>query len=60
VLTFLDVGESGEKWTRAIQGLFILLAVITDTLVSRHHSKASRRLPQGGMTGGVQQGGPFV
>jgi len=35
VLTFLDVGEAGEKWTKAIQGLFILLAVITDTLVSQ-------------------------
>lgn len=35
VLTFLDVGEAGEKWTKAIQGLLILLAVITDTLVSR-------------------------
>ncbi len=35
VLTFLDVGEAGEKWTKAIQGLFILLAVITDTVVSR-------------------------
>lgn len=30
MLTFLAVGESGEKWTRAIQGLFILLAVIAD------------------------------
>ena len=35
-LTFLDVGESGEKWTRAIQGLFILLAVVTDSIVQRH------------------------
>ena len=25
MLTFLAVGESGEKWTKAIQGLFILL-----------------------------------
>lgn len=33
VLTFLDVGESGEKWTRAIQGLFILLAVVLDRAV---------------------------
>jgi ribose/xylose/arabinose/galactoside ABC-type transport system permease subunit len=38
VLTFLDVGEAGEKWTKAIQGLFILLAVITDSVVSRHTS----------------------
>lgn len=30
MLTFLEVGESGEKWTKAIQGLFILLAVIAD------------------------------
>lgn len=35
VLTFLDVGEAGEKWTKAIQGLFILLAVTTDSIVSR-------------------------
>lgn len=35
VLTFLDVGETGEKWTKAIQGLFILLAVITDTIAGR-------------------------
>lgn len=30
VLTFLDVGESGEKWTKAIQGLFILAALLSD------------------------------
>jgi len=30
VLTFLNVGESAEKWTKAIHGLFILLAVISD------------------------------
>jgi ribose/xylose/arabinose/galactoside ABC-type transport system permease subunit len=30
MLTFLAVGESGEKWTKAIQGLFILLAVVAD------------------------------
>lgn len=34
VLTFLDIGEAAEKWARAIQGLFILLAVITDTALS--------------------------
>lgn len=33
VLTFLDIGEAAEKWTKAIQGLFILLAVTTDTLL---------------------------
>lgn len=32
VLTYLDVGETGEKWTKAIQGLFILMAVIGDSL----------------------------
>jgi ribose/xylose/arabinose/galactoside ABC-type transport system permease subunit len=32
VLTFLDVGEAGEKWTKAIQGLFIMLAVVSDSL----------------------------
>ncbi|MBL8817063.1 MAG: ABC transporter permease [Planctomyces sp.] len=35
VLTFLDVGEMGEKWTRAIQGVFILLAVIADQISIR-------------------------
>ena len=35
VLTFMDIGEAGEKWTRAIQGMFILLAVVTDALSSR-------------------------
>lgn len=35
VLTFLDVGEAGEKWTKAIQGAFIILAVVTDSLISR-------------------------
>lgn len=34
VLTFLDVGEAGEKWTRAIQGGFILLAVVTDSVLT--------------------------
>jgi ribose/xylose/arabinose/galactoside ABC-type transport system permease subunit len=34
-LTFLDIGESGEKWTKAIQGLFILLAVVGDSLQTR-------------------------
>jgi ribose/xylose/arabinose/galactoside ABC-type transport system permease subunit len=29
VLTFLDVGEAGEKWTKAIQGLFIVLAMVS-------------------------------
>ena len=32
VLTFLDVGEAGEKWSRAIQGAFIILAVVADAL----------------------------
>jgi rhamnose transport system ATP-binding protein len=34
VLTFLDIGEAAEKWTKAIQGLFILLAVTADTLLN--------------------------
>lgn len=29
-LTYLALGESGEKWTKAIQGLLILLAVVAD------------------------------
>ena len=35
VLTFLDVGESGEKWTKAIHGGFIILAVVADSLRGR-------------------------
>ena len=35
VLTFMDMGEAGEKWTRAIQGMFILLAVVTDSFFLR-------------------------
>lgn len=35
VLTFLAVGEAGEKWTKAIQGLFIVLAIVSDRLASR-------------------------
>jgi ribose/xylose/arabinose/galactoside ABC-type transport system permease subunit len=34
-LTFLDVGEAGEKWTRAIQGMFIVLAVVSDSVLSK-------------------------
>lgn len=34
-LTFLDIGEAGEKWTKAIQGMFIMLAVVSDSLMSR-------------------------
>lgn len=30
MLTFMAVGESGEKWTKAIQGLMILAAVVAD------------------------------
>ena len=35
VLTYLDVGEAGEKWTKAIQGGFIILAIVADSLQSR-------------------------
>lgn len=43
VLTFMDIGEAGEKWTRAIQGLFILLAVVVDSVVSRQTRGATTR-----------------
>ena len=39
VLTFLDIGEAGEKWTKAIQGVFILVAIISDSLIA---SRAKR------------------
>jgi ribose/xylose/arabinose/galactoside ABC-type transport system permease subunit len=45
VLTFLDVGESGEKWTKAIQGLFILLAILSDRYAARWHESARRGRP---------------
>lgn len=35
VLTFLDIGSAGEKWTKAIQGVFIILAVVSDSILSR-------------------------
>lgn len=41
VLTFLDVGEAGEKWTKAIQGGFIILAVVTDSLWTRKSAARS-------------------
>lgn len=39
VLTFLAIGESGEKWTKAIQGLFIILAVVSDRLWTRRDDR---------------------
>jgi ribose/xylose/arabinose/galactoside ABC-type transport system permease subunit len=42
VLTYLDVGESGEKWTKAIQGLFILLAVVGDSLLSGRDAREGK------------------
>ena len=35
LLTFLNLGESGEMWTKAIQGLFILTAVMLDQLAHK-------------------------
>lgn len=42
VLTFLDFGESGEKWTKAIQGGFIIAAIVSDSLLSSYGSRGSR------------------
>ena len=42
VLTFLDIGEAGEKWTKAIQGLFIMLAIISDSLIARRAKREFR------------------
>jgi len=59
VLTFLDVGETGEKWTKAIQGLFILLAVITDTVISRSTAGGGRRLaPVAATTASIREAPP--
>ena len=41
VLTFLEIGSAGEKWSKAIQGAFIILAVVTDRLASRAPAVAS-------------------
>lgn len=35
VLTFLDIGSEGEKWTKAIQGAFIIGAVVSDCVFSQ-------------------------
>lgn len=42
VLTFMDIGEAGEKWTRAIQGIFILLAVVTDSVLSQQQRRSEK------------------
>ena len=42
VLTFMDIGEAGEKWTRAIQGMFILLAVVTDSLFTWRQRRSGK------------------
>ena len=41
VLTFLDIGEAGEKWTKAIQGAFIIAAVVVDSLISRFSDRGT-------------------
>jgi ribose/xylose/arabinose/galactoside ABC-type transport system permease subunit len=43
VLTFLDIGEAGEKWTKAIQGLFIMLAVVSDSVLGRRRNREEPR-----------------
>lgn len=43
VLTYLAVGESGEKWTKAVQGVFILAAVVSDRLFGREGGRAVPR-----------------
>lgn len=39
MLTFLNIGDEAEKWTRAIQGCFILVAVVLDAI----HNKWNRK-----------------
>jgi rhamnose transport system permease protein len=41
VLTFLAVGESGEKWAKAIQGLLILVAVVADSWMTRRDPRGN-------------------
>lgn len=38
VLIFLNLGETSVYWERAIQGAFILIAVLMDHLTARHRS----------------------
>lgn len=51
VLTFLDIGEAGEKWTKAIQGGFIVAAVVADSLAIRRATKILPRRVVGLETG---------
>ena len=43
VLTFVAVGEAGEKWTKAIQGMCIMAAVIVDSFVARRRRERAGR-----------------
>ncbi|MBM99644.1 MAG: hypothetical protein CMJ77_10990 [Planctomycetaceae bacterium] len=42
VLTYLEIGEEAEKWTKAIQGTLIAIAVIGDSLFRRRGRGESR------------------
>lgn len=42
MLTFLNIGEEGEKWTRAIQGGFILAAVLLDRISHANNTAAKK------------------
>jgi ribose/xylose/arabinose/galactoside ABC-type transport system permease subunit len=42
VLTFLDIGAAAEKWTKAIQGIFILLTVVSDVVLRRRGQSEGR------------------
>ena len=43
VLTFLNIGETGEKWTKAVHGLFIMLAVVSDHAFGRRSNQERAR-----------------
>jgi ribose/xylose/arabinose/galactoside ABC-type transport system permease subunit len=43
VLTFMDVGAAGEKWAKAIQGAFIVMAIIADSVWNRRPVKGISR-----------------
>lgn len=43
MLTFLNIGDAAEKWTRAVQGCFILVAVVWDAIHHKWNAKENSR-----------------
>ena len=47
VLTFLAIGDAGEKWAKAIQGAFIMLAVVADSWSANRAARQGESNDQG-------------